>query len=63
MKEYKNFGFVFILSLFSFVVMNKILDANKNIEKLLAEKTENLKELACVNQIHEIIREVKSIEV
>lgn len=63
MKEYKNFGFVFILSLFSFVVMNKILDANKNIEKLLAEKTENLKELACVNQIHKIIREAKSIEV
>ena len=62
MKERKNFGSVFILSLFSFVVMNKILDANKNIEKLLAEKTENLKELACINQIHKIIWEAKSIE-
>ena len=42
--------------------MDKSFDLNKKYQKLLAEKNERLKELACINQATAIIREGKSIE-
>lgn len=42
--------------------MDESFDLNKRYQKLLAERHERLKELACINQATAIIREGKSIE-
>ena len=42
--------------------MDEILDSQKKIKKLLAENTERIKELACINQTTQILKEGKPIE-
>ncbi|MCD6598581.1 MAG: hypothetical protein J7L04_12880, partial [Bacteroidales bacterium] len=42
--------------------MNEISNSDKYLEQLLAEKTDNLKELSCLNQINALFSYGKSIE-
>ena len=42
--------------------MNDLINQNKDINKLLAENKERLKELACINETTKIIKEGKSVE-
>jgi hypothetical protein len=41
--------------------MEEFLDSQKKLQKLLAENTERLKELACINQTTQILRDNKSL--
>lgn len=42
--------------------MDELLDNQKKLQKLLAENTERLKELACINQTTQILKENRTIE-
>lgn len=42
--------------------MDEFIKSERNIRKLLAEKTHNLRELACINELSEIIRLGKPID-
>ncbi len=42
--------------------MDELLDNQKKLQKLLAENTERIKELACINQTTQILKENRSVE-
>ena len=55
---------IFVSSIYPIVpvYMAEYIKSEKNISKLLAEKTHSLRELACINELSEIIRLGKTID-